>query len=976
MSDSPLFQKLAMSRNLRLCLLLVGSVIGASSVVFPANGNVKGKIVDLKTGEALPYANVVVVGSGRGTVTNEKGEYFVTGIPPGTYVLRVSLVGYQTLEAKRVVIESQETAVYDFRLASTDIQVEGVTVMGQAPLVDVMKTAGDQSFTRDKIEQIPNVKDVKDIIPLQAGVVKFSGQLFLRGGRANETQILIDGVPVNDVGGRTGTAGTSTANEQLRQLYSGNTTAGAGGALSVSANAIQSVSISSSGLDAEHGNAQSGVVNIITKEGGETYNASVQYRTGRYGGGDFDDRYYAANLGGPEPISTHLLPSLGLTLPGKATFFMSGTFDQSDGPYGFNKSQFYNPLRRKVKFSGFFGDIFQEMGMKFRDRQRNDFSFNTKITHTVTEADILSFSYRANASSTNGLSDAYSWREMADSSGSTARLVTQNVAYWTHVFGTNSLLRAHLSRLENQRISSVGGLNPTQYSGVTDINALDPSQDGFYDLGSTQSWSWSNTLIWNLKVDYNAQLHALHFVKTGIDYNYEHIQSTAISFPQIPSSDTSMRGLYPSYGKARWVSNNLPSRGAMYVQDNIGLSSINIHVGVRYDWFYLGKQVYDRNFVKRYERTINDSQRETPYLYADWVDYETPLNLDRTPGDPDNTVFRARSFWHAFTHGYFSPRLSVGYPISTRTVFYFNYGHFLQWPERNEFYRDPIVVSDADNYVGNPALKPQKTIQYEAGFDQLILDDLSLGIRGFYKDIFDLVSLRRGNPQRYVNLDYGSTRGFEIIFTKQHGDNWSGSLTYTYSLAKGRGSNPLEVQVSPQLFGLPREVRLPWDQQHTMNLFLGYRVGPREDYQIFGLPFNNWGVSFTWTYGSGFPYTPIDPSIQVGTLQSEYLRYTATGPYTSEVNASLFKGFTIVEKLNLVLSLDVSNLLNRRNVDVTSGFNRFTGRPIVFGDHNTSNQVIYSWGPQQNGQSFESRVPPFVFGNPRQVSLGMKLSWD
>lgn len=956
-----------MLRFFTISTILVAITILCSETAIPADGNVKGKVTDIQTGEPLIGANIYIVGSARGGVTNNKGEYFISGIPPGVYTIRVSYVGYQTIEIKRS-IESNETAVLDFKLASSDIPIEGVTVVGQAPLVDVMKTAGDQSFSRDKIEQLPNVKDVKDVVPLQAGVVQFGGQLFLRGGRANETQILIDGVPVNDLSGRVGAGGTSTANEQLQQLYSGNVSAGAGGALSVSANAIQSVVITSGGLDIEYGNTQSGTVNIITREGGETYNVSVQYRTDEVTNATYNERYYAANLGGPEPITSQLLPLLGLEV-GKTSFFLSGTFNQSDGPHDFNKSQFYHPVERKVKIGGIFGNLLSGLGFSYSDKQNNEFSFNSKISHQLGESDKLAFSYRANAKSSHSLRDSYSWREVYDSTTSEVSLVTQNVLHWSHIFGPNTLLQGFFSRLETDRLTTVGSLTPAQYSPMTNLEKRDINSDGFNDLGTGQFWNKSNFAVWNLKLDFRSKVHEYHFLKAGIDYSYEEYRSTAIYFPKDTLSSLrylSYRGEYPGVGDFRAVTNVYPSRGALYAQDNIELSSINIRVGLRYDFFYLGKQVAHPDFVKRYEDLVSSGGR--PRVPADWVDYNS-----------DYTSFRERSFLKQFSKGYFSPRLAIGYPISTRTVFYFNYGHFLQFPERDQYYRDPVDFGGrvSGHYVGNPSLKPQKTIQYEAGFDQLIFEDLSLGIRGFYKDIFDYVAFEQGYIDRYVNLDFASTRGFEIILTKQYGDHYSGSLTYTFSLAKGRSSDPKASQLDPNLRGLPREIRLDWDQEHTLNLFAGYRVGPNEDYEIFGLPFNNWGASITWSFGSGFPYTPVDPTV-VTRLQELYLRNTGTGPYSSEFNLSLFKGFVVAEKLNVALTLDVANLLNRRNVDLNAGgFNGFTGKVTTYGDYDPRDRnKIYSWGGREGEQSFDSRVSPFIFKRPRQISLGMKVSWN
>ncbi len=920
-------------------------------------GNLSGKITDITTGEPLPLVNVSIGGSGRGGVTNDKGEYSVVGVTPGTYVLKVSLLGYQPIEGKKVVIEADETAVFNFKLASTDIEVEGVTVEGHPPLVDVTKTRGDQTYNKDKIEQLPNVKGVQDVLGLQAGVVKFGSQLFLRGGRANETQILIDGVAVNDVGGAGNASGTTNPNEQLQQLYSGNSTGGAGGAVSVSANAIQSVSVSSSGLDAEYGNAQSGVVNITTKSGSETYNGSIQYRTDGIGSGGYNERYYAANVGGPEPITAYLLPSIGVEVPGKLTFFMSGNFDQSDGPYAYNTSRFYHPLKRKLRFAGFFGDILSNAGFKYDDKQNNDFSFNTKLSYAIGESDQFAFSYRANANSSHPLEGSYGSKNLYDSTLTNIGLTTQNVLQWTHILGTNSLLKGYVSRLESNKTSSVGDLTPAQYSAITDLSLRDANEDGFNDIGTSQSWSTSHSVLWNVKFDYNSQVHRLHFLKAGAEYNYELIQSTAISFPLDPNRtvDSTQRGAYPGLGLARWVSDNIPSRGAFYLQDNIELTGINVHVGLRYDYFYLGNQVNDPAYVRAYEELVNSESDPAKYTeHAGWV---------------------GKSFWKQFTRGNFSPRLSIGYPISTRTVFYFNYGHFLQYPERDQYFHYPVNTTISGNYVGNPSLKPQRTVQYEAGFDQLIFDDLSLGIRGFYKDVFDYATLRRlSKVDQYVNLDYASARGFEIIVTKQSGEHYSGSLGYTFQLAKGRSSDPFAAQASPQLFQLPRETRLDYDQQHTVNLFVGYRVSPKEDYDVLGLNINNWGASVTWNFGSGFPYTPYN----IGkTLADLYLKNTGDGPYTSEINVSLYKGFNFFERLNVVFTLDIVNLLDRRNVDLNAGgFNTLTGSPLSYGDYAPDTKVGYTWTGRRGGQSFDSRVPPFVFRSPRQVSLGMRINWD
>jgi hypothetical protein len=256
-------------------------------------------------------------------------------------------------------------------------------------------------------------------------------------------------------------------------------------------------------------------------------------------------------------------------------------------------------------------------------------------------------------------------------------------------------------------------------------------------------------------------------------------------------------------------------------------------------------------------------------------------------------------------------------------------------------------------------------------------DDVSLGIRGFYKDIFDYVSpvSLSSTVYQWINLDYASARGFEVILSKGGGGHYSGSIGYTFQLAKGRSSDPFAGLTSK---GLPREVRLDYDQQHTVNLFFGYHVAAKEDYNVLGLNLDNWGASVTWSYGSGFPYTPFNFSRGI---QDLYLKNSEDGPYTSELNMSLYKGFAFFDKFNLVFTVDVTNLLNRRNVNlqpgdgssvVQNGFNNATGAVAYYGNYNPQGDPpsVYSW------RGFQTLVPSMVFSAPRQISFGMKLNWN
>jgi outer membrane receptor protein involved in Fe transport len=369
------------------------------------------------------------------------------------------------------------------------------------------------------------------------------------------------------------------------------------------------------------------------------------------------------------------------------------------------------------------------------------------------------------------------------------------------------------------------------------------------------------------------------------------------------------------------------------------------------------------------------------YLGTAWVDnvgFDTVVtsgfmkNFGLNKAGTTYTVSRGmtdtKRFLYYLTHGYLSPRLSIGYPVTDRIVFYFNYGHFIQFSDRENYFRDPTITGETGNVIGNPNLVPQRTVQYEAGFEDQVSDEVAFTAHAFYKDYFDYPQVfgRAGN-NFLRNFDYASARGFELTLNQALSGNFSTSVSYSYQLAKGRSSNPLAQIYQPQ-FELPRESRLDWDQNHTANVFTTYRVLPNERGHLFGLPFvNNYGISLTWSLGSGFPYTPYQGKV---TARNVYLYNNATKPYSSLVNLSMYKGFLVMQGLNLLVTLDVTNLLNRRNVNTIYDQ---SGNPPKFGDADASQAlfpVILPW------RQADSRLDPTLFQDSRQIILGVKLNWE
>jgi outer membrane receptor for ferrienterochelin and colicin len=936
----------------------------AASGAFAANtGKIVGKVTDEK-GAPIPGAIVVVMGTQRGASTDLDGKYEIVGVALGTYDVRATAVSYDTVTAHGVKVNPDESTPQNFKLTTGAVKLGEVDINADAILVNKLSTSSEQTMSQKSIEAIPAAKDVQDVLQLQAGFVKQGNNLFLRGGRADEVQYLVDGVPTNNLVGNSG--GTLiNANSQLAGLYAGTSAGLVGGGtsgLTVSSSAIASVSVQTSGFDADYGNAQSGIVNIITKSGGDSYSASAQFRTDKLQSTNQDEDYTALTFGGPEPITHYLLNDMGISIPGNLSFFLSADADQNNGPYQFSHNVFYNPLQRKLELNGFLGGLFNGLGFWYTDEQNNSFTFDSKFTYSPNATDQISYSYKASVATNWSYSQGYQF--FADSTAATAAVSTEHDFFVTHFFSKNTFLKVTLGETENHNGNDVAGLLPQNYSSAE--NYTQDPVTGFYYLGSSQDWLSSTTDQYSARLDFTSQVHPLHLLKAGFEFYYESLVSTEIENPTWQETDPATgelsnppftwrddQGLYPGYGQYRWNLDNFPNHGAAYIQDNIEFSGLNLHAGLRYDYFDIGKQTLYPDWVQAWNAAVNP-----------------PGTVDIMPASWANDVTDGSTFLYYVTHGWFSPRLSIGYPVTDRIVFYFNYGHFLQYPDRDEYFKDPFT-SFAGNVVGNPGLLPQETVQYESGFEDQFADNTAFSVHAFYKDIFNYATtVQRELEYVYTNLDYASDRGFDLGLNQSLTGNLQMNVTYTYQVAQGRSSNPLASIFNPQ-FELPRETRLDYDQTHTANVFVNYRVRPDQEGTFFGLPcFNNYGMSLTFDYGSGFPYTPYVPRF---TAQNVYLVNSATLPATATVNYSFYKGFQVLTKMNLLLTLDITNLMNRNNITGNStalGFNTATGAPYTYGDANPITNVVYPYN------SMAYLRPPLVFAAPRQILIGAKFNWE
>jgi hypothetical protein len=263
-------------------------------------GKLVGRVTDVSTDEPLAGVNVIIENTSLGAATDLDGYYMIIGIPPGSYAILASYISYQDTRVTGVQINIDKTTTIDFKLSPTTMELgETIEVIADRPIVKRDLTSTESIVGRESIEALP-VENLSEIVNLQAGVIEGH----FRGGRMGEVLYMINGIPVNDV-------------------YSGSS------AIEVENNAIQELNVISGTFNAEYGQAMSGVVNVVTKEGDEQYEASLS----SYGGSyltSHDDIFWnetisplyniQGTLGGPVPL-----------LGNKFTFFASGRYNYDAG---------------------------------------------------------------------------------------------------------------------------------------------------------------------------------------------------------------------------------------------------------------------------------------------------------------------------------------------------------------------------------------------------------------------------------------------------------------------------------------------------------------------------------------------------------------------------------------------------------------------------------------------------------------------
>lgn len=234
-----------LSRCLHGIALIIGISVLFATSVFAQTGKISGKVVDQQTRQVLPGVNVVLSGTSLGAATDDEGDFYIINIPPGTYSVQATMIGFATQTQTGILVQLDRTIVVNFDMGTEAVQGEAVTITAERELIQ-MDLAGTATLMQAEEFTTAPITQVADYLIIQEGVTYESTArgkfLSIRGGDADETDFVVDG--------------QSTMNPITNVAYMG-----------VSKTAIREVQLQAGGFNAEYGQVRSGLVNVVTRDG-------------------------------------------------------------------------------------------------------------------------------------------------------------------------------------------------------------------------------------------------------------------------------------------------------------------------------------------------------------------------------------------------------------------------------------------------------------------------------------------------------------------------------------------------------------------------------------------------------------------------------------------------------------------------------------------------------------------------------------
>ncbi|MBN2364936.1 MAG: TonB-dependent receptor [Calditrichaeota bacterium] len=919
-----------------------------SIVLSQGTGKIAGQVTDKESGEPLIGVNVTVVGTHLGAATDADGWYIILNVPPGNNQLLFTYIGYQNVTVENVMVRLDRTTNINITMAAAALEFgETVTVTAERPIVEADKTSSSLNFEAKEVANLP-VENLRNVLELTPGVSKNAdGTMSIRGGGAYEINYSINGIKSVTTNSGVPAYGTGTKSENSWKY-------------DVNPLAVSQMEVITGGFNAEYGNAQSGVVNVVMKEGDTRFfgGLSVEYRpSGQYHWGDYlySKNQFEWRKWGDFNVWLQQ-PQFQDTTGGVATIdtaeawrnynlWVQNHTPSDDNPLGVYDYR-QNPYHRYLfSLGGPLGKLSQDMTFFISGEllfKPTRLPTNEQVQKKQNYSLVLAWKPNAN----HNLKVTGLYQKFYSGMGSGSDDVR-----WAGLWGQYGAKRKYTLVYDSPRDETVFAtslnykliFSPTSFLETTftwqnevlyayqtptpgwdkDVQLHpDPEDRVLEDRGPwnekyREYYTWSSlynqasiTNFYEGKINYSVQLTKTNLLKAGLeaslmDQNYNASSSLSVS------AFIWRTGFATNYKADTWYT-------AGYLQDKLEFAGMVANLGVRFDAYNFGADVP----VDKYN-----------------VFY--PALGSNSVGIPE---------WEpSKTFTVLSPRLGLSFPIGETTAFRVQYGHFRSMPTINQAL-DNQTFNGWGSY-GNPNLKPKLSINYEVGVQKNLWGTHQLDVVTYYNDLVDQISLvyiasSTGSVNKpddlkqsyisYENNGYGNTRGIEISFSNRTPGNWRYRFAYTLSQASyGQyGVYLIRPDLPPELEQKytysASDYLAPEDRTHRLNASLTYNFPDDAGFRLLNIqPLENTSVSLIVAIRSGLAYF-WSPEYQYEYNVESNRRY----PSESQTDLRIEKTQPLGD-VQLKLGIRVYNLFDNRHLTPISEqeeLDRYVLRSVTYAD--------------------------------------------
>ncbi len=1012
--------------NYRYLTLFIVAILFTSAAAFAQTGKITGTVVD-QNDEPLPGVNVIIDGSTIGTVTNVDGIFFILNVRPGIHTLRASFIGFTSVTVENIRVAIELTTEVNISMQEVTADLEEMIVFAEQPVIQRDIAASQRNIDAEEI-QSGKYQNISQVLTSQVAFNDISSvedRPEIRGSFFDESLYLVDGVNYND---------PLTNQPHYR----------------ANLDAVEEVKVQTGGFSAEYGDVRSGVINVVTREGGERYTGSFNAQYSRagfkhFGPGPFDfnsplvEPFVNASMGAFEGGNSFFdgWNAVAASLPeGEAhagapmelyarylwrhrsqdainelkKLQQEGVVQFAEGlnpddlvfhQTGVNPDYRISatlggpvPFYRPVKFFFSYDRFQSEYAYRFPEASFRDQNFRGKLTTNLGRGKKLNVHgyYSSQKGGTGGQGPGIGGFVSSNpfsSTGSTNKFWYPDCAIpgtrtrqiygsqWTHAISANTFYDVQVShdRIDygmelkyrnTAPIPGAGGVtssSKTSGSGVdagrigTEAEAMQRAADGQEGWQNWRDWAmirigqhwydeapkgygpvnWrdvtgeyrmescnlradeTNSRGWDASGNFTSQVTRYSQIRAGLQFRMEDF-------------DQYYEAIDPSVNSGNvWDSRADQMVSAIYLQNKLEFKGFVATIGSRLDILQTGDFPTVLEGCNLFENG-DASQCKSAEQGGPWHPSTAPgtttadVEGGRVLGIKETTAADDLGK-SGKTHARLSPRVGVSHPISTVAKIFFNYGHFYQWPNALELYR--LRMESHRGYrvvrLGNPVLNPERTIQYEIGYEQNLFNSMNLRMTGYYKNVNGEIGEVRFYPLGHggrsyrmsVNRSFRDVRGFEAFMELRRGvfPYVSGWLSFNYLIESGAAYGYDRFYEDPIIQSrlANTEVSNPDVRPivkgsvsfHLPDNFQGPRLG--EVSLLGGL---NVSLSYTWRRGRQFTWNPASvPLVENNLRWSPYQRWDL------RLTKSLFR----VGSYGTSLYIDISNLFNTRNLSPFPG---------------------------------------------------------